>query len=66
MFKASILFLSHLPSVFVDRVILFAEKLGVPVKGRSPKKLKLIIAVPSVLHEKAHVLRFNMILISSP
>ena len=33
--------------------------------GRSPKKLKSLIIVLYVVHVKVHVLRFNMILISS-
>ena len=53
-------------SVFLDRVILFRGNLGDQVKGRSPKKLKLLIAVRSVLHVKVHVLCFNMIPVSSP
>ena len=40
--------------------------MGDQVKGRSPKKLELLIEVPSVDHMKVHVLSFNMILISSP
>ena len=48
----------------VDRVIHFGETMGDQVKGRSPKKLESLIEVPNVLHVKAHVLSFNMILIS--
>ena len=44
----------------------FGKKLGEQVKGRSPKKLKLLIDVPNAVHVKVHVLSFNMILISSP
>ena len=45
----------------------FSEKiLGEQVKGRSPKKLKLLIADPYVAHLIAQVLSFNMNLISSP
>ena len=39
--------------------------MGYPVKGRSPKKLESLIEVPNVVHMKAHVLSFNMLLISS-
>ena len=66
MFLASIWSFSHLRSVFLDRVIDFGEILGDQVQGRSPKKLKLLIEVPNVVHVKVHVLGFNMILISSP
>ena len=38
--------LSNLSSEFIHRVIHFWENLGDTVKGRSPKKLKLLIAVP--------------------
>ena len=58
--------LLSLRSVFLDRVIHFGETLGDQVKGRSPKKLKLLIEAPNVVHLKVHVLSFNMILISSP
>ena len=57
---------SHLRSVFLDRVIHFRETLGDQVNGRSPKKVKLLIEVPNVVHVKVHVLSFNMILISPP
>ena len=43
----------------------FREIFGDRVKGRSPKKLKLMIEVPYVVHLKVQVLSFNMILISS-
>ena len=62
----NILSLSHLRSVFLHRVILFGGNLGDQVKRRSPNKLKLLIADRSVLHVKVHVLRFKMLLISSP
>ena len=39
--------------------------MGDQVKGRSPKKLESLIEVPNVVHMKAHVLSFNIILISS-
>ena len=52
--------------MFLDRVINFGETLGDQVKGRSPKNLESLIEVPNVVHVKAHVLSFNMILISSP
>ena len=52
--------------MFIDRVIHFGETLGDQVKGRSPKNLEALIEVPNVVHVKAHVLSFNMILISSP
>ena len=39
--------------------------MGDQVKGRSPKKLKSLIEVPNVVHEKVNVLSFNIILISS-
>ena len=38
--------LSHHSSVFLHRVIHFWENMGDDVKGRSPIKLKLLIAVP--------------------
>ena len=38
--------LSHLRSVFLNRVIPFGENLGDQVKDRSPKKLKILIEVP--------------------
>ena len=65
MYLASIRYFSHLRSAFLDRVIHFGETLGDQVKGRSPKNLKWLIEVPSVVHMKVHVLSFNMILISS-
>ena len=65
MFLASITSFSHLRSVFPDRVIQFGETLGDQVKGRSPKKLKSLIEVPSVVHVKVHILSFNMFLIST-
>ena len=40
--------------------------MGDQVKGRSPKNLKSLIEVPNVVHVKAHVLSFNVILLSSP
>ena len=52
--------------MLLDRVILFGETLGDQVKGRSPKKLEMLIEVPNVVLVKVHVLSFNMILISSP
>ena len=42
------------------------EYLGDQVKDRSPKKLKLLIRVPYVARLKVQVLRFHMILTSSP
>ena len=66
MFLASILSFSHLRSVFLDRVIHFGETLGDQVKGRSPKKVELLLEVPNVVDVKVHILSFNMILISSP
>ena len=44
----------------------FLEMFGDHVKGRSPKKLKLMIEVHYVAHLKVHVLSFNMTLISFP
>ena len=38
--------LSHLSSMFLHRVIHFWENLGDKVKVRSPRKLKILIAVP--------------------
>ena len=52
--------------MFPVRVIHFGETLGDQVKGRSPKKLKSFKELPCVLHEKEHVLSFNMIFISFP
>ena len=49
-----------------DRVIHFGENLGDKVNDSSTKKLKSLIRVPYVAHLKVQVLRFNMILISSP
>ena len=66
MFLASIRFFAHLRSVFLDRVIHFGETLGDQVKGRFPKKLESLFEVPNLVHMKAHVLSFNVILISSP
>ena len=40
--------------------------MGDQVKGRYPQKLKSLIEVPNVVHMKAHVLSFNIILLSSP
>ena len=63
MFKASIRFLSHLASVFVDRVIYFGENLGDQVKCRSQKTLKSLVEVPYVANLKVQVLSFNLNLI---
>ena len=52
--------------MFLDRIIHFGETLGGQVKGRSPKKLELLIEVPYVVHVRVHVLSLNMILISTP
>ena len=52
--------------MFLHRVIHFGEKLGDKVKGRSPKKFKILIAVPKVCQVKVHVLRFHILLLSSP
>ena len=52
--------------MFLDRVIHFGQTLEDQAKGRSPKNLESLIEVPNVVHEKVHVLSFNMILISSP
>ena len=52
--------------MFLDRVIHFGETLRDQVKGRSPKKLKSLIEVPNLVHVQVQVLRFSMILISSP
>ena len=65
MFLASTSSFSRLRSVFQDRVIHFGETLGGQVKGRTPKRLKLLIEVPEVVHMKVHVLSFNMIVLSS-
>ena len=40
--------------------------IGDKLKDGSPKKLKILIAVPYVVHLKVQVLSFNMNLISSP
>ena len=66
MFLASISSLSHLRSVFVDRVIPFGETLGDQVKGRSPKNLESLIEVPNVVLVKVQVLSFNVILFTAP
>ena len=52
--------------MFLDRVIHFGETLGYQVKGRSLKKLKLLIEVPNVVNVKVHVFSFNRILLSPP
>ena len=52
--------------MFLDRVIHFGETLEDQVKGRSPKKLKLLIEVPNVVHVTVQVLSFNAILHSTP
>ena len=52
--------------MFLDPVVHFGKNLGEQVKGRSPKKTKLLIAVPYVAHLTVQVLNFNMNLISSP
>ena len=57
--------LSHIRSLFLDRVIHSGETLGDQVKGRSQNKIKSLIEVPNVVHVKVPVLSFNMILISS-
>ena len=57
---------SPLRRVFVDRVIHFGQNLGDQVKGRSQKTLNSLIEIPYVAHLKVHVLRFKMIVISSP
>ena len=58
--------LSFLGSELLYRVIHFGENLGKQVKGRPARKLKSLIEVPYVTRLKIQVLRFNMILISSP
>ena len=63
MFLASIISISHLGSVLLDRVIHLGDILGVQAKGRSPKKLESFVAVPNVVLVKVHVISFNMILI---
>ena len=65
MFLASKRSFSHIRGVFFDRVIHFRETLGDQVKGRSPKKLKLLIEVPNVVQVKVHVFSFNIIPLSS-
>ena len=52
--------------MFQDGVIHFGETLGDQVKGRSPKKLEMLIEVPNVVPVKVHVPSFNIDLISSP
>ena len=52
--------------MFLDRVVHFGKNLGEQVKGRSPKKIKLLIAVPYVAQLIVQVLSFNVNLISSP
>ena len=59
-------FFSHLRSVLLDRVIHFGEILGDQEKDRSPKKLKSVMDVPYVAHQKVQVLSFNMNLTSTP
>ena len=44
----------------------FLGKFGDNVKGRSQKKLKILVEVPKVCQVKAQVFIFNMILLSSP
>ena len=57
------MFLYHLRSVFLDRVVHFGETLGDQVKVPSPKKPESFIEVPNVVNVKVHALSFNMILI---
>ena len=52
--------------MFLDRVVHSGKNLGEQIKGRSPKKLKLLIAVAYVAHLIVQVLSFNLNLISSP
>ena len=52
--------------MFLDRVIYFRGNLVDQVKGRSSKKLKLLIDVTNEANVKVHILSYNMILISSP
>ena len=52
--------------MFLDRVVHFGKNLGEQVKGRSPKKLKLLIADPYVAHLILQVLSFNVNPISYP
>ena len=52
--------------MFLDRVIYFRGNLVDQVKGRSSKKLKLLIDVTNEAHLKVDILSYNMILISSP
>ena len=51
--------------MFLDRVIDIGETFGDQVKGRSPTKLKPLIEVSNVVHMKAPVLIFKILLISS-
>ena len=51
--------------MFLERVMHFGEALGDQVKGRSPKKLKLLIEGPNVDVGKVHVLSFNVFLFYS-
>ena len=52
--------------MFQDIVIYFRGSWVDQVKVRSPKKLKLLIAVPNEAHLKVHILSYNIILMASP
>ena len=58
----------HLRRVFLHRVIHFGENLGDKVKGRSPKKVKVLIEVPKVLSSEStcFYLQYYPSLISVP
>ena len=58
--------MENLRSVFLERVTHFGETFGDQVKGRSRKKLELLMDVPYVVHLRGYVLSFNIHLISYP
>ena len=52
--------------MILDLVEQFGENLGDQAKGRSQKKSKSLVEVPSVAHLKVQVASFNTILVFSP
>ena len=52
--------------MFLDLVDQFGENLGEQAKGRSQKKPKSLVEVPSVAHLKVQVANFNTNLVFSP
>ena len=52
--------------MFLDLVVHFGENLGEQAKGRSQKKPKSLVEVPSVANLKVQVASFNTNLVFSP